>query len=203
VGRPGLPRTVPAVRDLVSSAGFVALLAAPVPAVVPGGLVPALLHLAVGCGLRRMEIAGLEVRDVDVQGRRVRVRCGKGGVQAWLPLPEVAVGSQVGWLRVRRAAAGEAAYLVNRRGRRWELRSLDRLFGELVRAAGVPGRPTIHALRHLAITGWAEVGNLRDAQELARHASMSTTAGYVHPSEGRLRAVADRAAAEVAGGGVR
>ena len=56
----------------------------------------------------------------------------------------------------------------------WFKRCLDR--------AGLPATIMLHELRHSAGDNlWRESGNLTMAQQLLRHASPATTAGYVHP----------------------
>lgn len=50
----------------------------------------AIIALLVSAGLRRSELADLLVGDVDVVGRRVRIREGKGDTDAWVPFGQVA-----------------------------------------------------------------------------------------------------------------
>jgi hypothetical protein len=47
----------------------------------------------------------------------------------------------------------------------------------------------MHELRHTALDNiWRETGNIVLAQQLARHESPATTAGYLHPNADDLRA---------------
>jgi site-specific recombinase XerD len=72
----------------------------------------ALLELLYGSGLRVAEAAALDVDDLDLAGRRVRV-WGKGGKQRLVPLSEPAVDALQRWLadgrRVLATAASPAA----------------------------------------------------------------------------------------------
>lgn len=45
-------------------------------------------RLLYGCGLRVMELLRLRVKDVDIEGRKVEVRDGKGGKDRVITLPE-------------------------------------------------------------------------------------------------------------------
>jgi site-specific recombinase XerD len=45
-------------------------------------------RLLYGCGLRIMELLRLRVKDVDIEGRKVEVRDGKGGKDRVITLPE-------------------------------------------------------------------------------------------------------------------
>src|SRR5207245_4275616 len=44
----------------------------------------AIIRLMIDCGLRRSEVSGLKLEDVDLDGQGLLVR-GKGGHQAWVP----------------------------------------------------------------------------------------------------------------------
>jgi integrase/recombinase XerC len=66
----------------------------------------ALLRLLYDLGLRRSEVVGLNVGDVDVKRRSLAVRR-KGGVLSLLELPEETAAALGGWLRWRSGGAGE------------------------------------------------------------------------------------------------
>jgi site-specific recombinase XerD len=151
----------------------------------------ALLELLYGSGLRVAEAAALDVDDLDLAGRRVRV-WGKGGKQRLVPLSEPAVDALQRWLADgRRELATEAspaaAVFLNRRGRRLTPRDARRV---LDRRAAAPTHP--HALRHTFATHLLDGGaDLRVVQELLGHADLATTQRYTHVSKERLRSVFD------------
>lgn len=149
------------------------------------------------CGLRSGEILALAVDDIDITGRQVVVRHGKGDKRRVVPLPESALPRFAAWWHFRRRSTVRQ-YLGLRR--EWRYFALSGLFRRALAAAEIdrPGL-TPHAMRHAAITLWAQAGNLADAQQLAGHADIATTARYVHPASERLRQVAALAAARAAG----
>jgi integrase/recombinase XerC len=159
----------------------------------------ALVELLYGAGLRVGEVAGLDVRDVDLHRGDVRV-LGKGGKERVVPLP---------------AAAREAlaAYLGHRRSpglltrprftalrprpdgpRRLGVRDIRRVLRARARRAGIHDRVHPHRLRHSYATHLLDMGaDLREIQELLGHASLSTTEKYTAVSAERLLEVYDQA----------
>jgi integrase/recombinase XerC len=144
----------------------------------------AIIRLMFDLGLRRGEVVGLDVEDVDRKCRRLWV-LGKGRTQKearTLPAPTLDVIDH--WLALRGAVArdGEPALFVNvaRRepGRRMTGHGLYRVIRNLGDSAGVRARP--HGLRHASITAALDTsnGDVRAAQAHARHANPQTTMRY-------------------------
>jgi integrase/recombinase XerC len=151
----------------------------------------ALLELLYGSGLRVAEAAALDVDDLDLAQRRVRV-WGKGGKQRLVPLNDPAADALRRWLADGRGelateASPAAAVFLNLRGRRLTPRDARRV---LDRRAAAPTHP--HALRHTFATHLLDGGaDLRVVQELLGHADLATTQRYTHVSKERLRTVFD------------
>ncbi len=144
----------------------------------------AIIRLMFDLGLRRGEVIGLDVDDVDRDGRRLWV-LGKGKTQKearTLPTPTLEAIDR--WLAVRSrvASADELALFVNtsrfKSGGRLTGRGLYRVIRSLGDAAGLRARP--HGLRHASITAALDTsnGDVRAAQAHARHASPQTTMRY-------------------------
>jgi integrase/recombinase XerC len=159
----------------------------------------ALFELLYAAGLRVSEAAGLDVEDVDLSSRLVRV-VGKGSRERIVPFGEEAEDALRSYLPVRAAlrhaarggdpaTEGEPLF-VNRRGGRLTTRSMARLLKRRLRAAGLPADISPHALRHTFATHLLEAGaDLRSIQELLGHASLSTTQKYTHLDAAHLDAV--------------
>jgi integrase/recombinase XerC len=158
----------------------------------------ALVELLYGAGLRVGEALALDVRDVDLLAREVRV-LGKGRKERVVPLPQAARMALGAWLAARRRPGYQAEPLfprVARDGtpRRLDARSVRRLLGRRARAAGVADRVHPHRLRHSYATHLLDMGaDLRSIQELLGHASLSTTQRYTAVSAAHLVEVYDRA----------
>jgi integrase/recombinase XerC len=157
----------------------------------------ALLELLYATGVRVSELCGLDVDDVDL-GRRVLRVLGKGGKERTVPFGEPAAEAVRAWLTWGRPAlvrpASPPALLLGARGGRFQPASVRRIVHEALSA--VPGAPAMgpHGLRHTAATHLLEGGaDLRSVQELLGHATLATTQLYTHVTVERLKAIHDRA----------
>lgn len=173
----------------------------------------ALVELLYGAGLRVAEVASLDVRDVDLRGREVRVR-GKGGKERIVPLPSAAREALLAYLDLRRrpGVLGEPLFSALRgrdpRGeaparpgaaaaktvRRLGVRDVRRVLLARAARAGVADHVHPHRLRHSYATHLLDMGaDLRAIQELLGHASLSTTQKYTAVSMEHLQRVYDAA----------
>lgn len=158
----------------------------------------ALVELLYGAGLRIGEALALDVRDVDLLAREVRV-LGKGRKERIVPLPQAARRAIGEWLEMRRRPGYQGEPLFPRivKGaatRRLDARSVRRILGRRARGAGVEDRVHPHRLRHSYATHLLDMGaDLRSIQELLGHASLSTTQRYTAVSTAHLVEVYDRA----------
>nr|MDQ3956790.1 tyrosine-type recombinase/integrase [Actinomycetota bacterium] len=152
----------------------------------------AALELLYGSGLRVSEVCGLDVDDVDLRARRVRVT-GKGRKQRQVPIGEPARAAVHDYLaQGRRELTREGsphALLLNSRGGRLGPRGVRSMLARYLAAEGAaPVGP--HALRHSFATHLLDGGaDLRAVQELLGHESLATTQIYTHVSTERLKAV--------------
>jgi integrase/recombinase XerC len=158
----------------------------------------ALVELLYGAGLRVGEVVALDVRDLDLLAREVRV-LGKGRKERSVPLPEAARTALAAWLEARRRPGYQAEPLFvslagGQPGRRLGERAVRRVLARRAAAAGVADRVHPHRLRHSYATHLLDMGaDLREIQELLGHASLSTTQRYLAVSAERLFEVYDRA----------
>ena len=151
------------------------------------------LELLCGSGLRISELVGIDIDDVELRGRLVKVR-GKGGKERIVPFGSKAEDALRAWLRVRKASPDEEAMFINYRGERITARSVRRLFDRYMRAASLHAGVSPHTLRHSFATHLLNAGaDLRAIQELLGHASLSTTQKYTHLNDYQLLAVYKKA----------
>jgi integrase/recombinase XerC len=147
----------------------------------------AIVELLYASALRVSELAGLDVRDVDLGRLTVRV-LGKGAKERVVPFGVPAKNAVAAWLEVREASIQNPALFLGARGARVGTRAVYSLVADLLE--GVPGGGPAgpHALRHTAATHLLDGGaDLRAVQELLGHASLGTTQIYTHVSTERLK----------------
>lgn len=156
-----------------------------------------IVELLYATGIRVSELCGLDVDDINVEQRLLRV-LGKGNKQRTVPFGVPAADALRIWLTDGRpalvTAATGSALLVGSRGRRLDVRQARTVVHQTV--AAVVGAPDMgpHGLRHSAATHLLEGGaDLRVVQELLGHASLATTQLYTHVTVARLRAVHEQA----------
>jgi integrase/recombinase XerC len=152
----------------------------------------AILELFYASGLRLSELVGLDMEDLNLPGRMVRV-LGKGRKERLVPFNLTTADAIRAWLKDRaplpaqKRSATRAPVFLNYRGGRLSTRSVDRLVRRYVAACGAKLGISPHALRHSFATHLLANGaDLRAIQELLGHARLSTTQRYTHVNATQL-----------------
>jgi integrase/recombinase XerC len=144
----------------------------------------ALIRLMFDLALRRNECVVLDLEDVDLAGRRVWI-VGKGKTEKEArTLPEKTAAALAEWIEARAPyAKAECPALFislsgNSCGNRISGRGVHWIVAGVGSDAGIKTRP--HGLRHASITAALDVnnGDVRAAQQHARHANPQTTMNY-------------------------
>jgi integrase/recombinase XerC len=158
----------------------------------------AIMELFYASGLRLSELVGLDVEDVNLSGRVVRV-LGKGRKERIVPFNQSTADALRRWLADReqfvrpsqerprgRRAAADPLFL-NYQGGRLSTRSVDKLVRKYVAQCSTRYGISPHALRHSFATHLLEAGaDLRAIQELLGHSRLSTTQRYTHVNAAQL-----------------
>ncbi len=161
----------------------------------------AILELFYASGIRLSELGALDLEDVDVSGRMVRVM-GKGRKERIVPFNQMASAALRAWLKDRVALTQGDALFVNARGGRLTGRSVQRLLARYVRSCSTRFGISPHALRHSFATHLLQAGaDLRAIQELLGHVQLSTTQRYTHVNVAQLLEVYRKAHPRARSGG--
>jgi integrase/recombinase XerC len=160
----------------------------------------ALLELLYAGGLRVSEACGLDLGNLDLGERTVRVM-GKGRKERIVPIGRKAEAALASFLARRRELAhprtgflDPGAVFVSTRGRRLGPRAAQLIVRRYGIAGAGRGDLHPHALRHTCATHLLDGGaDLRAIQEMLGHSSLSTTQRYTHVSIAHLLAVYDAA----------
>ena len=141
----------------------------------------AILELLYATGIRCAELVGMDVGEVDLEARMVRV-LGKGRKERIVLFGTRAREALRAWLRARKGLRPKTeAVFINLRGGRLSDRSVRALLSLRVRQVALSRRCSPHTLRHSFATHLLARGaDLRAIQELLGHASLSTTQRYTH-----------------------
>jgi integrase/recombinase XerC len=155
----------------------------------------AILELFYASGLRLSELVGLDLEDLNLSARMVRVM-GKGRKERLVPFNTAAREAIAVWLKDRAVllrGSGDPLFL-NARGSRLTGRSVQRLVARYVSGCSTRFGISPHALRHSFATHLLQFGaDLRAIQELLGHVQLSTTQRYTHVNLTQLQETYRRA----------
>ena len=155
----------------------------------------AMMELFYSSGLRLSELVGLNLPDLDLRDRTVRVT-GKGSKTRIVPVGRKAAEACQQWLAERPAllAGDEAAVFIGRNGRRIGTRAVQLRVARWARLRGLDVHVHPHLFRHSFASHMLESSHdLRGVQELLGHANLSTTQVYTHLDFQHLAKVYDAA----------
>jgi integrase/recombinase XerD len=156
----------------------------------------AMMEVLYSTGIRRHELAGLELFDVDTERGTLTVRLGKGKKDRVVPIGERAlewIGKYLDASRPSLVAPPEdAALFLNERGERLAPTYLTNLMKSYVDRSKVGKTGACHIFRHTMATLMLEGGaDIRHIQEILGHVETSTTAIYTRVSIRHLKQVHD------------
>jgi integrase/recombinase XerC len=155
----------------------------------------AMMELFYSSGLRLSELVGLDLQDIDLADRVVRV-LGKGSKTRVVPVGRHAAEAITRWLRERTqfASVGNTALFVGKRGERISPRSVQKQVAQWAKRQGLGVHVHPHMFRHSFATHLLESSqNLRGVQELLGHANIATTQIYTHLDFQHLAKIYDAA----------
>ena len=168
----------------------------------PGARDRAILELLYSSGLRVSELVGLNLEDISLDLKVLKVR-GKGRKERMVPVGKKAVEALVRYLEKRTESmkkgctaemGPDSPLFLNRFGKRLSQRSVQRLLERTRLAAGLSSVCTPHTLRHAMASHLLEAGaDLRAIQEMLGHASLQTTQRYTHLEVSTIANIYDKA----------
>lgn len=137
----------------------------------------AILELFYASGIRRAELVGIDLSDVDFEQRTIRV-IGKGNKERYVFFNTPAAEALDRYLQVR-PPCSDGALFVSRLGRRLSYPQVGNIFHLFVRLSGLEGKITPHTMRHSFATHLMQRGvDIMTIKELLGHESVATTQIY-------------------------
>ncbi len=155
----------------------------------------AMFELFYSSGLRLSELVNLNLFDLDLSDKSLRVQAGKGGKARILPIGSKAVTALQNWLKHRVARSeSEKAVFLSIRGDRLSQRNVEYRLAQWCIKKGVPEHVHPHMLRHSFASHLLQSSqDLRAVQELLGHSNINTTQIYTHLDFQHLAKVYDNA----------
>jgi integrase/recombinase XerD len=159
----------------------------------------AILELLYSTGIRRSELANLNVGDVRLESREAMVVNGKGGKDRLVPVGQWAcffIDAYVRNVRPWHAASAEerALFVEYRSGKRLSPRGVADVVERATVRSGVGRRVSPHTFRHTMATEMLRNhADLRHVQAILGHTSLRSTQIYTHVSIEDLKDVVRRA----------
>jgi site-specific recombinase XerD len=152
----------------------------------------AILEVLYASGIRRAEVASLDLADVDLDRRIMRVT-GKGNKQRTVLINEAAADAMRAYLGYR-PRSSDQAFFIGRRGERLGVRAVWEIVKTIERLSGMSVHATPHVMRHSFATHLLENGaDLMTIKELLGHESLATTQIYTNVSVEHMRKTYDAA----------
>jgi integrase/recombinase XerD len=154
----------------------------------------AMLETFYSTGIRRMELAGLAVYDLDVERGTLMVRQGKGKKDRMIPIGPRAVAWIDKYLREVRSdlvvEPDDGTIFLTNEGEAFSGHSLTALVRGYVRASGIAKTGACHLFRHTMATLMLENGaDIRFIQAMLGHVSLTTTEIYSHVAIRKLKEI--------------
>jgi integrase/recombinase XerD len=174
------------------------LLRVPDPRTLKGKRDRALLGLLIGCGLRRSELAGLEIEDIQQREARWVIvdLVGKGRRVRTVPVPAWTMHLIDEWLTAAGVREGKLLRPINKAGRLSGESVTPKVIWWVVlsyaRRLGIPNLAPHDLRRTCAKLCRASGGELEQIQLLLGHASVQTTEQYLGTRQNLSQAVNDR-----------
>jgi integrase/recombinase XerD len=154
----------------------------------------AVLEVLYSTGMRRMELIGLKLYDLDVEHGTVMIRQGKGKKDRMIPIGDRAMAWVEKYLREVRPGLviepDDGTLFLTTQGHGFATTRITQMVREYVDKAQVGKRGSCHLFRHTMATLMLENGaDIRFIQQMLGHAELSTTQIYTQVSIRKLKEV--------------
>ncbi|MCI7499616.1 MAG: tyrosine recombinase XerC [Oscillospiraceae bacterium] len=147
-----------------------------------------ILMLFLNCGMRLSELVGINIQDIDLDDRTLRL-LGKGNKERIVHINNGCEEAIRQYLAARPDAPTDAFFL-SKRKTRISTRRVQQIVTEALDRIGMGNRGlSTHKLRHTAATLMYQYGNVDPMvlKEILGHASISTTEIYTHLTNENVR----------------
>lgn len=146
-----------------------------------------IFELLYGCALRVSEICNLNIGDIDLNRRSIKV-IGKGDKTRLVPFGDKSIAIYKDYISTRENLQPNAPLILTHTGKRIYTRYVSRQVEKYLSIVTDIQRKSPHILRHSAATHMLDNGaDLLGVKEILGHENLSTTQIYTHVSVERLK----------------
>lgn len=189
---PKKPKALP--KTILSVAQVETILNQADPSTLLGLRNRAVMEVFYSCGIRRMELKGLKLYDLDTERGTLMIRQGKGRKDRFIPIGQRACAWVDKYLvQVRPeivAGYDDQTLFLDDFGQPMSARYLGDLMRRHVEAAGITTPGACHVFRHAMATHMLENGaDIRFIQAMLGHANLETTQIYTQVSMTKLKEI--------------
>ena len=147
----------------------------------------AILFTAYSAGLRVSEVANLKLADIDSRRMQIHICRAKGKKDRYVHLSPVLLDILRQYLRMCKPRPKEYLFESSQTQSAYPHRTLQQIFSNAKRSAGIRKEVGIHSLRHSFATHLLEKGtDIRYIKEILGHFNIRTTERYLHVSKKQL-----------------
>ncbi|MEM0128075.1 MAG: tyrosine-type recombinase/integrase [Thermoplasmatales archaeon] len=147
-----------------------------------------IVKLLVYTGLRVSELCSLKFGDIDVNGKTIKVRSGKGDKDRLVVFSNEVVQDLRSYLAYAKSSRKSEFLFPTSRSKKISPVTVERIIRSIVARSGIQKKITPHTFRHTFATSLLRNGaDLRIIQVLLGHSSISTTQIYTHLDDNALR----------------
>jgi integrase/recombinase XerD len=145
-----------------------------------------LIALLYDCGLRCMEIRGLQLKDIDLDRRMLHIRQSKGKKDRYVPFGDILKKGLRKYIKINQPV--KWLFNGNRKGEvtesSYSQRGVQLAIKQAIKHTGIRKEVSVHILRHTYATHLLEAGtNIMTIQKLLGHGRIETTMVYLHVAE--------------------
>ena len=153
-----------------------------------------IVTLFVNCGMRLSELTGLNVQDINLDERSMRL-LGKGNKERVIHINDACAFAIDIYLKARKPSARDSdALFLSIQGRRITNRRVEQIVEGALKNINLDNRGySVHKLRHTAATLMYQHGNVDTLalKEILGHKSISTTEIYTHLNNEQIKTAMD------------
>lgn len=147
----------------------------------------AMLFTAYSAGLRVSEIAALQIHHIDSGRMQILIENAKGKKDRYVALSPILLDILRDYIKNNKPKPKKYLFESEQTGEAYPTRTIQQIFSNAKRKAGITKEVGIHSLRHSFATHLLEKGtDIRFIKDLLGHFNIKTTERYLHVSKKQL-----------------